>query len=93
MGRHPVLPFPAEMEVEGAEGTEAEEVGLGGPGRHRAVGAVGLGGSTEWPRGRRQRIWIQALSLSHVPGQGGAWLLDWVDTGWNHKDQRLGRAH
>lgn len=25
----PVLPFPAEMQVEGAEGTEAEEVGAG----------------------------------------------------------------
>lgn len=84
----PVLPFPAEMEVEGAEGAEAEEVGLGGARRHRAVGAAGLGGSTEWPGGRRQRIWIQAVSLSRVPGQArvGAWLLDWGGTGWNHKD-------
>lgn len=69
----PVLPFPAEMEVEGAEGAEAEEVGLGGARRHRAVGAAGLGGSTEWPGGRRQEDLDPGRELEPCPrpGQGG----------------------
>lgn len=84
----PVLPFPAQMQAEGAEGTGAEEVGAGRGWKTQSSGNSGSGGKHRVPWGRRQRIWIQALSLSHVPGQarGGAWLLNWVGTGWTHKD-------